>query len=184
MNEQDIINLVASDKWMMDVLYEAEQLDLPEWMIGAGFLRNKVWDYLHGIKRDVADTNDIDLVYLDKKNVSEYEDEALSNKMSGTLGLRWEIKNQAYMHTRHNHQPYNSTAEGISYWVETPTCVAVTTENGELEIIAPHGIEDLVNLVIRPSPTRNDLELFHQRVAGKEWLLKWPKLKVVINCVQ
>lgn len=182
MNEQDIVSLVKSDTWMMDVLREAEKLNLPEWMIGAGFLRNKVWDHLHEIKRDIADTNDIDLVYLDKENVSEENDFAHSEKMSGTLGLRWEIKNQAYMHTRHNHQPYKSTQEGISHWVETPTCVAVTLKNGEPKIIAPHGIDDLVNLIVRPSPSRTaDLDLFYKRIEDKQWLSKWPKLKVVIN---
>jgi len=182
MNEQDIINLIQSDKWMMDVLREAERLNLPEWMIGAGFLRNKVWDHLHGIKRNIADTNDIDLVYLDAEKISEESDYALSEKMSGALGLRWEIKNQAYMHTRHNHQPYKSTAEGISHWVETPTCVAVTLNKGEPKIIAPHGIDDLVNLIIRPTPTRTaDLALFYKRIEEKEWLSKWPKLKVVVD---
>lgn len=182
MKEQDIIDLVKSDKWMMNVLHEAEKLNLPEWMIGAGFLRNKVWDYLHGIRRDVADTNDIDLVYLDKENISEENDYTLSDKMSGTLGLRWEIKNQAYMHIRHNHEPYKSTAEGISHWVETPTCVAVTLKNGGPKIIAPHGINDLVNLIVRPSPTRTDnLDLFYKRIEDKQWLSKWPKLKVVVD---
>ena len=182
MNEQDIIDLVKSDKWMMDVLHKAEKLNLPDWMIGAGFLRNKVWDYLHRIKQVVADTNDIDLVYLDTENISEESDYALSDKMSGTLGLRWEIKNQAYMHTRHNHQPYKSTAEGISHWVETPTCVAVTLENGEPKIIAPHGIDDLVNLIIRPTPSRtNDLDLFYARIKDKHWLSKWPQLQVNVD---
>jgi hypothetical protein len=182
MNEQGIIDLVKSDKWMMDVLHKAEKLNLPDWMIGAGFLRNKVWDYLHGIKQVVADTNDIDLVYLDTKNISKERDHALSDKMSGTLGLRWEIKNQAYMHTRHNHQPYKNTAEGISHWVETPTCVAVTLENGEPKIIAPHGIDDLVNLIIRPTPSRtNDLELFYTRIKDKHWLSKWPQLQVNVD---
>ena len=46
MNEQDIINLIKNDEWMMSVLGEAEKLCLPDWMIGAGFLRNKVWDFL------------------------------------------------------------------------------------------------------------------------------------------
>ena len=35
---------------MMNVLNEANKLNLPDWVIGAGFLRNKVWDYLHDIK--------------------------------------------------------------------------------------------------------------------------------------
>ncbi len=42
MTTEDIINLVAADSWMMDVLHQAEKLNLPNWMIGAGFLRNKV----------------------------------------------------------------------------------------------------------------------------------------------
>lgn len=147
-----------------------------------GFLRNKVWDYLHGIKRDIADTNDIDLVYLDRENVSEENDYVLSEKMSGTLGLCWEIVNQAYTHGWHNHKWYMSTSEAISHWVETPTCVAVTLEEGELEIIAPHGISDLVNLIVRPSPTRTDnLDLFYKRIEDKQWLLKWPKLKVAVD---
>jgi uncharacterized protein len=182
MNEQDIINLIKSDPWMMDVLHEAEKLNLKDWMIGAGFLRNKVWDYLHAINRDSVDTNDIDLVYFDASDVSEAIDHVLSEKMSGILGLRWEIKNQAYMHTRHNHEAYHSTAEGISHWVETATCVAVTLKAGEPTIVAPHGIDDLVNLIVRPTPTRFDnLELFYKRIQDKQWLLKWPNLKVIVD---
>jgi len=182
MNEQDIIDLVKSDKWMMDVLQEAEKLNLSGWMIGAGFLRNKVWDYLHGIKRDIADTNDIDLVYLNKENISEENDNNLSEKMSGTFGLRWEIINQAYTHKWYNHEPYSTTEEGISHWVETPTCVAVTLENGEPVIIAPHGINDLVNLKVKPSPSSSDnLDLFYKRIEDKKWLSKWPKLEVVVD---
>ncbi len=182
MTETDICSLVENDTWMMAVLHEAEKLSLPEWMIGAGFLRNKVWDYLHGIQRVVADTSDIDLVYFDVKQISEEKDRILSERMSGTLGLRWEIKNQAYMHTRHNHDPYKNAAEGISHWVETPTCVAVTLRKGTPHIVAPHGVADLTNLVIRPVPSRtNDLEIFYKRISDKRWLEKWPKLKVVEN---
>jgi uncharacterized protein len=182
MTEKDIINLVKSDKWMMDVLSEAEKLNLPEWMIGAGFLRNKVWDHLHGIKREIADTNDIDLVYLDPVKVDPSKDAKLSSEMSGKLGLDWEIINQAYTNQWHNHPPYKSTAEAISYWIETPTCVAVTLKDSDPIIIAPHSIDDLVNLIVRPSPARKEnLDLFYQRIKDKQWLQKWPKLKVVVE---
>lgn len=182
MTEKDIANLVASDQWMMDVLHEAEKLNLPDWMIGAGFLRNKVWDYLHGIHREVADTNDIDLIYFDPEHVSEEADYELSDKLSDTLGLRWEIKNQAHMHKRHSHEPYKSAAEGMSHWVETPTCVAITLVKDKPKVVAPHGIDDLVNLIVRPSPSRKDqLDLFYNRIESKKWLEKWPKLKVVVT---
>lgn len=183
MTKEEIVSLVKNDKWMMDVLYEAQKLDLPDWMIGAGFLRNKVWDYLHNIKREISDTRDIDLIYFDMSNIDKELDKKLSGKMSGLLGLEWEIKNQAYMHTKHDRaEPYKNATEGLAEWVETPTCVAVTLKNGEPEIIAPHGIDDLVNLIIRPTPTQNkNLELFWERIKSKKWLEKWPKLKVVID---
>ena len=42
MTEKDILDLIKRDKWMMDVLRVAEKLNLPDWIIGAGFIRNKV----------------------------------------------------------------------------------------------------------------------------------------------
>ncbi|MFZ2049072.1 MAG: nucleotidyltransferase family protein [Minisyncoccia bacterium] len=183
MDKQDIINLVKKDEWMMSVLKEAEKLNLPDWMIGAGFLRNKVWDYLHDINREVSDTRDIDLIYFDKENQDEKADEELSKKMGDKLGLKWEIVNQAYTHKWHKRdRPYLNSEEALSEWVETPTCVAVTLLNGEPEIIAPHGIGDLVNLVVRPSSNQKDgLKRFNERYTSKKWLEKWPKLKIVLD---
>jgi hypothetical protein len=179
MTEQDIINLIKSDTWMMNVLKETDKLNLPDWMIGAGFLRNKVWDYLHNIKREVADTSDIDLVYFDKKNIDENKDKVLSKKMKGIYGLNWEIVNQAYTHKWHNRKiPYKNTTEALAEWVETATCVAVTLTEGEPKIIAPQGIYDLVNLIVRPVPTASK-KSFNKRYITKKWLEKWPKLKVI-----
>lgn len=163
MNEQDIIDIVKNDQWMMNVLNESNKLNLPDWAIGAGFLRNKVWDYLHDIKRTVADTSDIDLVYFDETNADEEYDKKISKSMKGILGLDWEIINQAYTHKWHNRDvPYSNTAEALSEWVETATSVGVTMVDGELKIVAPHGIEDLVNLIIRPVPIyRKDMDVFY-----------------------
>lgn len=182
MNEQDLIKMVKEDKWMMSVLGEADKLNLPDWMIGAGFLRNKVWDRLHGFEREIADTSDIDLVYYNREN-TEQIDRELSSKMEGVLGLRWEIVNQSYTHKWHDREiPYINSAEALSEWVETPTCVAITLLNGEPIIIAPHGIDDLVNLIVRPiSSHKDNLEIFHKRVESKNWLKKWPKLRVVLG---
>ena len=60
MTEKDILDLIKRDKWMMDILRVAEKLNLPDWIIGAGFIRNKVWDYLQGYNKSRVDTVDID----------------------------------------------------------------------------------------------------------------------------
>lgn len=182
MSEEDILNLIREDKWMMDVLRVAEEVGLPDWLIGAGFVRNKVWDHLHGYKKEKADTADIDLAYFDPAGNDEEKDNGLSRELAAKTGLNWEVANQAYTHAWHSDHaaPYRSTADAISKWPETATCIGVTLAHGEPALIAPYGVTDLVNLIVRPSPgfleEGNARSAVEERVAKKNWLKKWPKL--------
>ncbi|MBX4198582.1 nucleotidyltransferase family protein [Candidatus Parcubacteria bacterium] len=180
MTEQDIITIIEKDEWMMDVLKIAEELDLPDWIIGAGFLRNKVWDYLHNYPE--LNRTDVDLVYFEP-NGNDYEaDKKLSERVRTKTSIDFEIVNQVYTHTWRKMLPNTSTEQSMSTWSDTATCVGVTIKYGKIKLIAPLGIEDLVNFIVRPNPTiTNDIENFKRRVKEKDWLKKWPKLKLVIN---
>jgi len=70
--EEDIKQLIQADEWMMQVLRAAESLNLPDWWIGAGFLRNKVWNAIEG--SDSHSEGDVDLVYFDSKDVKPETD--------------------------------------------------------------------------------------------------------------
>jgi len=77
MTESDILNLIKSDPWMMRMLNTAASMNLPDWLIGAGFVRSKVWDHLHGYTTESRPT-DIDLIYFDtEEKFNEKEIEAL-----------------------------------------------------------------------------------------------------------
>lgn len=152
MTEQDILNLIKSDPWMMGVLKTAENLNLKDWAIGAGFVRNKVWDYLHSYSNEKVDTPDVDLVYFDTDGSNQQEDEMLSKKLEAETGVKWEVVNEVYAHLWNNIPPYTSTEDAISQWPETATAIGVKMEGGELRLIAPCGIEDLVSLIVRPCP--------------------------------
>lgn len=181
MTEQDILKIIENDKWMMDILHVAQKFNLPDWMIGAGFVRNKVWDYLHGYKNEKVLTRDIDLIYFDKNNIDENKDIQLSKEAKEETGVNWEIVNQAYTHKWHNREPYKNTEEALADWVEIPTCVAVSINNeGKLQLHAPHGIDDLVNLIVRKNPTCSDSSLYESRVINKRWKEKWPKLNIKV----
>ncbi len=180
MNEQDILDLIERDPWMMNILRIAEKHNLPDWVIGAGFVRNKVWDYLHGFNKPVVDTADIDLVYYDPIGNDLEADRKLSRKLKEETGLTWEVVNEFYAHTWNNLAPYTSTEDALSQWPETVTAIGVRLHTDTLKLVAPHGIDDLVNFVIRQSPGFNNSDIFRERVTKKEWLKKWPKLKVVI----
>jgi len=190
MNEHDILQIIKEDDWMMEILKTARKLDLPDWWIGAGFVRSKVWDTLHKYKTRTP-IPDIDVIYFDKNNFSEdggtintikqHEKEDENILKQKLLQINWSVTNQARMHLFHHHKPYNNSTEALSQWVETATCIGVTLDkSGKLILTAPRGIEDLVNLKLRPTPdNKKDPKTFYERINKKEWLKKWPRLQIV-----
>lgn len=176
---------------MMHVLETARTLHLPDWMIGAGFVRNKIWDFLHGYTKKTS-YSDIDLIYFDKSDpacdlpyVETTETEEKLQKQLLDVGIPWSVTNQARMHTLKHFRPYVSSKDALSYWLETATCIAVKLEEDDsLTLIAPLGTEDLINLEIKPNPNyisyRGEigLQAYRERVKNKHWEQKWPKLKL------
>jgi hypothetical protein len=182
MNDSEILDLIRADPWMMRVLGAAAALGLPEWMIGAGFVRNKVWDHLHGFANAEVRTADIDLIYFDLADMRESTEKEYDRRLRAACDVNWSAKNQARMHEVTGDAPYTSAADGLAHWVESATCVAVTVQGGALRLIAPHGTGDLVGLIVRRSPgfTR-DIGVLRERVASKRWLETWPRLRVVLD---
>ncbi|MBI3984736.1 MAG: nucleotidyltransferase family protein [Candidatus Levybacteria bacterium] len=188
MNKKDIISLIEKDKWMIDVLKIVGKLNLSDWWVGAGFVRGKVWDSLHGYRKRTP-LPDIDVVYFDKKDFDKIEAKSFSTKAEERYQevlkkkmpkINWSVTNQARMHLMHNDKPYKNSEEGLSNWVETATCIGVRIKNGKLILATPIGIKDLVNLILRPTPKfKKDLKVFKERMKTKKTLKKWPKLKVV-----
>lgn len=168
---------------MMKALMTAKSANLPNWFIGAGFVRNTVWNIQHGFEPNY-DFNDLDLGYFDSNNMSEDDDRMIANALKPSLDTNWEVVNQAYAHKYNNVAPYVSAFDGLAHWIETATCVAATLDdNDDVIIIAPWGVDDLLSLRLRLSPYHKDStyysNLFMQRVHNKKWQEKWPKLKMV-----
>lgn len=163
---------------MMGILRKAEILNLPDWIIGAGFVRNKVWDYLHGHSKPEVDTADIDLIYYDPSGNDENADVELSKKVSQETGITWEIVNIIYSHEWDNVPPHKSVEDVLAHWPETASSIGVKIKDGNLKLVAPYGIDDLVNLIIKPSPkSEAGAERVKERAKTKQWLEKWPKLR-------
>ncbi len=185
MREEDIINLIRSDAWMMSVLRAARSLRLPDWMLGAGFVRNKVWDELHGYKHKEVPTADIDLIYYDADDVDEKTEKEYDEVLKKAFTANWSAKNQARMHVHKGRtKPYKDTEEALADWVETPTAVAVRLEDDDtLTLFAPYGVDDLVNLIVRPTPTdfnrKDNFETYRERIRSKGWKRRWPKLTMI-----
>ncbi len=181
MDESNILNLIESDSFKMKALEAVRSLDLPDWVIGVGFVRNPIWNHLHGYENNSPST-DIDVAYFDPIDFSEETEARHQVALKEILPADWSVTNQARM-ARINNQPrnYTSTKDAISHWPETATAIGITMlKNGELELVAPYGIEDLISLTLRMTPEFGDgAEAFRLRIEKKQWILKWPKLKVI-----
>jgi len=179
--DEQVLSLIRDDAWMMDVLVTARALALPDWAIGAGFVRAKVWDVLHGYGERTP-LDDVDLVYHDPADISKTAERAAEATLRADRpAVPWSVRNQARMHLKHGDAPYRSCNDALRNWLETPTCVAVTmAADGTLALLAPYGLGDLFGLTVRPTPAglRRPAE-YNARLRAKHWQGRWPRLTVV-----
>jgi hypothetical protein len=173
-----IKNWLADDANCMQALTIAASCNLPDWWLAAGFVRNLVWDQLHGYSKPTP-LNDLDLIYFCTEDISEQRDRQLEQQLIAQTALPWSVKNQARMHLRNNDRPYASAADAMSYWFEIETVVGASlSADGELQIIAPLGLQPLFDLTITLNPKKHKALDFQQRIVEKKWLELWPKLTV------
>jgi len=120
---------------------------------------------------------DVDVIYFYSSDIRG-DREKLSEETLGKKSphLKWEVKNQARKNSK-----AKSSCKSIAYWSETPTCIGVRLEDDDsFTICAPHGLDDLMNLVVQPIPLPyQDLSLYQKRINEKNWDKFWLKLKIV-----
>ncbi|MDB4838182.1 nucleotidyltransferase family protein [Marinomonas sp.] len=157
----------------------AASLQLGDWCLAAGFVRNLIWDKLHD-KQTNTSLNDIDLIYFNVGETDESQDLSHEAQLKQLSDLPWSVKNQARMHLRNGDPAYTSCSDAMSYWVELETAVGVTlTETGEVKIVAPFGLAANFHRTITLNPKRPKPQAFSERVSSKGWCELWPQLKTV-----
>lgn len=178
----DVPSILRSDPLRWRLLEVVRGLDLPDSWIGAGFVRNVIWDHLHQ-RPASALTGDVDVIWFDPERADPTEDRVYEAALSDAEpSISWSVKNQARMHTRNGDDPYVSAVDAMRYWPETATAIAARRHGlSGCEIAAPFGMDDLLNLVLRPTPRFSDEKrsVYEERVRTKGWAVTWPRLREV-----
>lgn len=161
-------------------LGQVADLGLPQGCIGAGFVRNLVWDHLHGRPSDCRDA-DVDVLWFDPVHISPDLDAALETRLRATApDLRWSVCNQARMHLRNGDAPYASVADAMRAWPETATAIAAARDGAECRIIAPFGLADLGQMILRPTSTApSKRAAFDDRLRSRDWPRRWPMVRIL-----
>ncbi|WP_412498868.1 nucleotidyltransferase family protein [Shewanella indica] len=168
-----IENWLRQDRMRMQALECVANLGPIDAWLAAGFVRNLVWDKLHGT---VSRLSDIDVIYFEPSDHSEVTDRAYEAKLVAALDLPWSVKNQARMHLKNNHQPYVSVSDAMSYWPEQQTALAVRLRAGELQLLNLFPLGPLLALELSPNP-KSTPGVFESRHKAKNWLADYPLLK-------
>jgi hypothetical protein len=181
-----LTTLVRESSWFMAALLAVRSLNLPSWCIGAGAVRNLVWDALHA-KSVPSALTDVDVAYFDADHLAPERDATLQAQLLARLpSVPWEVTNQAAVHHwfesyfGHPVPPLQSLEDAVASWPEYATSVGVVLgEDNSITVIAPHGLEDLFACVVQRNPVRVSVATYQQRVAQKRYAERWPCVKIV-----
>ena len=185
-DDDRLIALARATPWFMRALVQVRTLGLREWCVGAGAVRNLVWDALHERTAPSALT-DIDVAWFDASDPSATRDAELQQRLHALAPeTPWEVTNQAGVHLwfeqhfGHPVAPLHSLTEAVASWPEFATAVGLSLDDEDhLHVIAPHGLADLFAMVVRRNPVRVSVETYRERVASKRYTQRWPQVRVI-----
>ena len=169
---QNVLNLLVSQETNGVKLY-----------LGGGVIRDRVWDRLSNYKVQTP-IKDIDVIYFDATEKTKERDEKIEAKLTEYMpNMRWSVKNQARMHTCNNDSPYVSLEDAVEKWPERASAVLVRKdEQGTYSFIAPFGYDDLLRMIVRPTPHfESKLEKYKERINSHNWESKWKSLIILYN---
>jgi hypothetical protein len=179
--------ILRADSWLCRVLTNVAALDLPDCWVGAGAVRDLVWDTRFGVGFDPADIVDVDVVFFDASDLSkEAEARAEGALRAADPSVKWDVKNQARVHLWFEArfgcpaEPLGSAFEGVATWPERASAVAVRLDgDGEIEVLAPFGLADLLDGVWRRNVARVTDAEWQARLDRKQPGRRWPAVTVV-----
>lgn len=183
---ENLKKLIYSNKELMTILNIADSLNLNDCWLCAGCIRNFYWNQLSGNSDASINQTDVDIIFYDE-NISYNETLRIEEQLLVDYPkYHWEVKNQVYMHV-HNPgaQKYKNSKDAISKFPETCTAIGVRIKNGQLDILAPHGLEDLANFIVRPTPffleTNERKKIYTERLLKKQWQNTWPTIRYIVS---
>jgi hypothetical protein len=184
--EDELRAIVRATPWLVEILVLVRELDLPDCYVGAGAVRDVVFDERFGSGFDPNNVKDVDVVYFDADDLSaETENSAELRLQTVRPDLKWDVKNEARVHLWYEERfgvpfpPIASIAEAAATWPETATAVAVRlNDDDDVEVLAPLGLDDLMNGIWRWNPTQVPEALYRERLAKKRPQHRWPAITV------
>jgi hypothetical protein len=183
-----LVDAIRSSLWMMRLLRTVRDAAIADAWIGAGALRDLIWDERYGSGFRPERVHDVDVAYFNPDDLSRARDDQTTEHLARRLaGVPWEAKNQAAVHLWYRRkfggdpvEPLTSIRDAVGTWPETATAVAARlTVTDTIEICAPLGLDDLLHGIWRRNPRRISIEQSLARLNRHAPGERWPRVTVV-----
>lgn len=177
MNSNTRLQTILADTLIDTVLPAIAQLNLPDWWLAGGAVRNTVWYSIFGNECGLG-IKDFDIAFFDIEGNRSQELAAKATLTEQFPNEQFDVKNQAsFARWRLGHRAYTSTEDGITDWLHTATAVGVRLDTqGQWQFFTPYGLNDLFGGIIRPTPTHTHNLDAHNKASG--FLQKCPYLRL------
>lgn len=163
----DRLQTILADSPVGLVLPAIAQLNLPDWWLAGGAIRNTVWRSLFGEACELR-IKDFDIAFFDSQGDRAQELAAKEWLTQQFPQHQFDVKNQAsFARWRSGRRTYDSTQQGVADWLHTATAVGVRVNSqGNWEFFTPYGLEDLFEGVICPTPAQWQNPVAEQKAAS------------------
>lgn len=181
--------ILRRSKTIMDILeilekYSKENKDFHNYYLAAGCINQTILNDFHGFSLDYG-IEDYDIVYYDEDTSYEKEDIIIKEleKRLKRMNVSFDIKNQKRVPIwykekfKEEKKEYTSVEDAIGRWNSTITCIGVRLDQNKLIFCTPYGLEDLINMVIRPVKIDTTQELYEKK--ANKWKKKWNRLTII-----
>ncbi|MBX2811426.1 MAG: nucleotidyltransferase family protein [Myxococcales bacterium] len=173
MDIQRVKETIALDPSRMSTLRLVREMNLPEGAVAGDFVRCAIFDKLHGHK-EWTQLQRVEVVFFDPNRTDESVDLSIQAELVACSSRKpWVVKNLA-----REHPVARSLAQSMDGLMVTASAVAIRMLNNErLEVVAPFGVDDLLNGVLRP--TKSELSSSVEKMYSREnWKTRYPLLRV------
>jgi hypothetical protein len=184
MKNESFVACILRNRFNRAILGRMSELKLPDCWLVSGALFQTVWNILsdfppeHGIK-------DYDVFYFDPDTSWRAEDTAIrrAKAVFADLCVEIEVRNQARVHLWYEEKfaapypPLSRATEGIDRFLAVNSQVGVRLRGDSFELYAPHGLDDVEKMLVRPNPTANfQTQRYYEK--ANRWKTQWPQITI------
>jgi uncharacterized protein len=178
-----LLDHLRLNPFLAPILDDLPSLGPPDLCLCAGAVCQTVWNNLAG--RDPRQSLvDIDLIYFDP-DLSAESEAAVAARLREryhSFGMRIDVKNQARVHLWYGSRfgleiaPFTSLADAVASFPTSTSSVGVMQGADGLMVLAPLGLADIFNRVVRPNRRIITAEIY--AIKTDRWRRDWPELTV------